>query len=107
MDKLVQYLKRLYIRNKYRRYGWSGNYNSWQEAEQQCVGYDADNILEKIKVATLKVKNGDAVYERDALLFDSIQYSWPLLANLLWIAGKKTSRLSVIDFGGSLGSSYF
>ena len=107
MDKLVQYVKRIYIRIKYFRYGWRGNYAQWKEAADQCNGYYANNILEKIKDATLKVKTGKAVYERDAMLFDKIAYSWPLLANLLWIAGKKDNRLSVIDFGGSLGSSYF
>ncbi len=103
----MQYIKRLYIRLKYYRYGWRGDYNSWKEAENKCSGYKSANILESIKNATLKVKNGEAVYERDAMLFDRIEYSWPLLANLLWIAGKNDNRLSIIDFGGSLGSSYF
>ncbi|MEO5684282.1 MAG: methyltransferase, TIGR04325 family [Chitinophagaceae bacterium] len=107
MDKLVQFLKRQYIKMKYYRYGWRGNYPSWSAAEKECQGYHAGNILEKVKAATLKVKYGEAVYERDAMLFDKIEYSWPLLANLLWIASRKAGSLSVIDFGGSLGSSYF
>jgi len=92
---------------KYYRYGWRGNYAGWKEAQAACSGYQAANILEKVKAATLKVKNGEAIYERDSLLFDKIEYSWPLLANLLWIAGIHGNHLSVIDFGGSLGSSYF
>lgn len=107
MDKLVQFIKRCYIRLKYHRYGWRGNYASWEQAKEKCNGYDAANILEKVKAATLQVKNGHAVYERDSMLFDTIEYSWPLLANLLWIAGKKNNQLAVLDFGGSLGSSYF
>ncbi len=107
MNKVVQYLKRLYIRIKYHRYGWRGNYSSWAVAAAAAGGYNASNILEKIKTATLKVKNGEAVYERDGLLSDKIEYSWPLLANLLWVAGKHNNQLSVIDFGGSLGTSYF
>jgi len=107
MDKLVQFLKRTYLRIKYFRYGWRGNFASWHEAADKCSGYNADNIIEKVKSATLKVKNGEAIYERDAMLFDQVEYSWPLLANLLWIAGKNDNRLSVLDFGGSLGSSYF
>lgn len=107
MDKLVQFLKRRYLQLKYSRYGWHGNYTSWQEAAARCNGYNENGILEKVLAATLKVKNGEAVYERDAMLFDHIEYSWPLLANLLWIAGKNDNHLSVIDFGGSLGSSYF
>lgn len=57
--------------------------------------------------ATLQVKEGKAVYERDGVLFDHIEYSWPLLANLMWRAARNKGHLHVIDFGGSLGSTYF
>jgi hypothetical protein len=30
---------------------WSGNYNNWQEAENQSSGYDKVSILEKIKTS--------------------------------------------------------
>lgn len=55
----------------------------------------------------MKVKTGQAVYERDSVLFDTIQYSWPLLAGLLRAASENQNHLNVLDFGGSLGSSYF
>lgn len=87
--------------------GWSGDYASWQEAQEHCRGYDAGNILQKVKDATLKVKEGKAVYERDSVIFDKIEYSYPLLAALLWAAARNEGKISVIDFGGSLGSSYF
>lgn len=89
------------------RYGFFGNYPSWQAAQNACTGYDHPAILEKVKNALLKVKNGEAVYERDSVVFDRTHYSWPVLASLLWIASKNDSRLDVLDFGGSLGSSYF
>jgi putative methyltransferase (TIGR04325 family) len=107
MDKAALFLKRLYIQMKYYRYGWRGNYASWKEALENCGGYNAANILEKVKAATLKVKSGEAVYERDSILYTKIEYSWPLLANLLWIAGMYDNHLAVIDFGGSMGTSYF
>ena len=107
MDKIVQYLKKNYLRIKYHRYGWSGNYVSWPSATDRCTGYNAAEILNKVNVATLKVKNGDAVYERDGMLFNEVEYSWPLLSNLLWIAGNQNNCLSVLDFGGSLGTTYF
>ncbi len=87
-------------------YGWSGNYKSWQDALKDSSGYDSMSIVEKVKEALLKVKKGEAVYERDSVLFDKIEYSWPLLAGLLWVASHD-GRLNVLDFGGSLGSSYF
>ncbi len=88
-------------------YGWVGNYKTWKEAEINCGGYNAAAILEKVKEATLKVKNGEAVYERDSVLFDEIQYSYPLLHALQSFSEESNHSLSVIDFGGSLGSSYF
>ena len=47
------------------------------------------------------------VYERDSVLFDTIRYSWPLLSDLLRAASEDQNHLSVLDFGGSLGSSYY
>jgi putative methyltransferase (TIGR04325 family) len=86
---------------------WSGNYASWVEARSQCTGYDSEGILEKCKNSLLKVKNGEAVYERDSVLFDEIQYSWGLLAGLQSAALENDGKLCVLDFGGSLGSTYY
>ncbi len=91
----------------FNRYGFSGNYATWEEAKKVSSGYDSALILDKVKEALLKVKNGEAVYERDSVVFDKVQYSWPLLAGLLWIATENGNRLNIIDFGGSLGSTYF
>ena len=87
--------------------GFFGDYPTWGEAMRASSGYDAAHILEKVKGALLKVKRGQAIYERDSVLFDRIEYSWPLLTGLLWVASLNENRLSVLDFGGSLGSSYF
>jgi putative methyltransferase (TIGR04325 family) len=84
-----------------------GNFQTWSEAVEATTGYDSDHILEKCKQALLKVRDGIAVYERDSVLFEKIQYSWPLTASLLRVAQEYNGRLSVLDFGGSLGSSYF
>jgi len=71
------------------------------------TGYDSPIVLEKTKAAVLKVKNGEAAYERDSVLFDEVEYAWPLLAGLMWVAAQTEGRLNVLDFGGSLGSTYF
>lgn len=89
------------------KYGWSGKYSSWEEAKSDSVGYDSDKILETVKNSLLKVKNGEAIYERDSVIFDEIQYSWPLLAGLMLSSSKFEGKLRVLDFGGSLGSSYY
>ena len=77
------------------------------EAKKHSDGYDNDIILKKCQDALLKVKNGEAAYERDSVLFDKIQYSYPVLAGLLHAAIANGGNLSVLDFGGSLGSSYY
>jgi putative methyltransferase (TIGR04325 family) len=89
------------------KYGWSGDYKNWQDAKELTDTYDDSVILDKVKQALLKVRSGEAVYERDSVLFDKIQYSWPLLSALLWITTQNKGSLRVADFGGSLGSSYF
>ncbi len=96
-----------FVRPRMRRHGWHGNFASWDEAKKASSGYDDIMILEKVSQAVLKVKRGEAAYERDSILFDSVDYSWPLVAGLLWIGSRSNNRLSVLDFGGSLGSSYF
>ena len=86
---------------------FEGNYSSWSDAARNASGYDTRQILENVLSATLKVKNGEAVFERDSVLFDEIQYSWPVTTGLMWAAAQNKGYLSVLDFGGSLGSSYF
>ena len=89
------------------QYGWHGDYPSWDEAKKHSTGYEDDKILQKVKDGLLKVKKGEAAYERDGVLFDKIEYSWPLLSGILLAASINKGQLSVLDFGGSLGSTYF
>jgi putative methyltransferase (TIGR04325 family) len=86
---------------------FEGVYSSWEEASAECSGYNAENILAKVLAATLKVKRGDSVFERDSVLFDEIEYDWPVIAGLMWVAAANGGKLNVLDFGGALGSSYF
>jgi putative methyltransferase (TIGR04325 family) len=86
---------------------FKGNYKTWEEAAAICSGYDDVSILEKVLDATIKVKSGQAVFERDSVVFGEIQYSWPVTAALMWVAAKNNGNLNVLDFGGALGSSYF
>jgi len=85
---------------------FTGNYPNWESACRNAKGYDDPSILEKAVAAALKVHRGEAPYERDTVVFDRVEYSFPLLAGLLYAASCEAGRLSVLDFGGSLGSSY-
>lgn len=94
-------------RNRSPLAGFSGDYRMWGDALAASSGYETGTILEKTRNALLRVKDGGAVFERDSVLFDEIEYSWPLLAGLLWVAARSGGELNVLDFGGSLGSTYF
>jgi putative methyltransferase (TIGR04325 family) len=89
------------------KYGWFGDYSSWEEAEKNCSGYDSDLIFNKIQKAVLSVQTGEAKFERDGTLFYKEEYNWQLVAALLMAASSNQGVLYVTDFGGSLGSSYF
>lgn len=89
------------------RYGWHGDYKTWKQASSLCTGYDSDVILEKVKQASLKVKNGEAAFERDSVIFHNNEFSFPVISTLLSIALRNEGKLNVLDFGGSLGSTYF
>ncbi len=95
------------IKNYSFKYGWKGNYRSFESAKKLCKGYDEDHILKRISMTTAKVKNGEAAYERDGVLYDDIKINSPVLNNLLRIAKENGNKLTVIDFGGSLGTSYY
>lgn len=88
-------------------YGWFGNYPSWELASSKCVGYDSDIIVEKCKNAALKVKNKEALFERDSVLFYEKEYSNVMLFGLLHSIAENNKNINVVDFGGSFGSSYF
>jgi putative methyltransferase (TIGR04325 family) len=83
---------------------FTGDFESRQAARANATGYEADEILSRVVNATRKVVSGEAVYERDSVLFDDIEYWWPLLASLLQTALQRNS-LPGIDCDGSLGST--
>lgn len=99
-------VKKIFKNKKKRKYGFFGDYNSFEEVEKKSSSYSKENILNITLDSTLKVKNKEAIFERDSFIFDKIQYSFPLLAALMKI-GITESKLNVLDFGGALGSHYF
>lgn len=111
LDLTPPAIARLALRLRDRRRGaapgLSGDYATWEEAKAASSGYGGEAILEKTRAALLRVRDDAAIHERDSVLFDAAQYSWPVLAGLLWAAARSGGRLNVLDFGGSLGSSFF
>jgi putative methyltransferase (TIGR04325 family) len=100
-------LTRLFSGRRKNRYGWFGDYTSWQKVLEQAGGYDSNVILERTTHSLLKVKDGEAAYERDSVVFDAKVYPYPLMAYLTLSRQLKRQPLNILDFGGSLGSTYY
>jgi putative methyltransferase (TIGR04325 family) len=86
---------------------YRGVYGTWSEAVAIAKGYDDAALLERVKQSALKVRQGEAAWEQDGVTFPGITYPFPLLACLERVGLANGGRLSVLDFGGSLGSTYF
>lgn len=87
--------------------GYSGRFDDWLEAKGQSAGYQDLEIAEKVGTAVKCVLSGAAVYERDSVTFDRREFSFPVATALLWAASKYGGAISVLDFGGGLGTSFF
>jgi len=92
-------------RGKGNRY--SGEFRHWKDAAANSKGYDADAILQRALQAALAVRRGEAAFERDSVPFAKPEFNWPVSAALFMSAARHKGELDVLDFGGSLGSTYF
>lgn len=80
----------------------------WSDlAGQADGGYSAEAVFEAVVTAAREVKAGRGAFERDGVVFDEIQYYWPVLTGILLAAANSHGQLHVVDFGGSLGTAYF
>lgn len=86
---------------------WVGDYSRWQDARRDSDGYDTDVILDKTLKATLRAKEDETVFERDSVLLERPEYPFFLLTSVLYVAALQDNSITVMDFGGALGSSYF
>lgn len=86
---------------------YGGDFETWDEASTLCgSGYSSEAIFEKVKNAALAVARGEAAYERDSFLFYDKAINYNLMMYLYQILLDEGS-LSICDWGGSLGSTYY
>ena len=85
---------------------YRGNFENWQLASQASEGYSSEAIIRKVVEATEQVLAGKGSFERDGVVFDAPLYPYELIAPVLAVALENKGRLSVLDFGGALGSTY-
>lgn len=86
-------------------YWWSGDYDSWSNAETECLGYSEHHIVEQVKDTLLITKDREDIYERDGCIINGEpEYAFELLH---WIKESSVNNeINLIDFGGSLGTTY-
>lgn len=85
---------------------YSGPYSSWAVATAAASGYADENIVGRVEAATRRVLIGEMQFEQDGLAFATPAPWSPVLGGILLGAALDAGRLSVLDFGGSLGSNY-
>ncbi|WP_156898704.1 methyltransferase, TIGR04325 family [Bradyrhizobium erythrophlei] len=94
-------------RIKHGNTGLVGAYPSWEEAKKHSCGYDEDQIVARIVNTTRAVVDSEEqLFDRDGVIFRAAMPPFPLLTFLLRSAIRSGDSLSVLDFGGALGSTY-
>lgn len=86
---------------------YRGEFADWSAARAAADGYDEASLLQRLTAAAQAVKAGEAAWEQDGVTWDHIPPNMPLFAALSRVALAQEGQLSVLDFGGALGTSYF
>lgn len=84
-----------------------GNFKNWDDASRFTSGYDDNIILKKVDNASFQVVSGHASFERDGIVFKKPEYPFYILFPMALAALRNNNQLSILDYGGSLGSSYW
>jgi putative methyltransferase (TIGR04325 family) len=85
------------------RTGLKGTYATWADACRESGGYGDAAILEKVDRVTWEALDSGKVCQ-DGVVTDAAPFPFPLAACLLRVVARKGSPITVIDFGGGLGS---
>jgi len=84
---IIEKILKIHAVNEY-----TGDYKSFKEARLHSSGYDQESVFEKVKQSRLKVLNNEAKYERDGVVFNKIQFFWPVIAGLLYVSSKNNNE---------------
>ncbi len=96
----LYYLKILFFK---KRLTLIGNFETYSEALQKSNGYDELEILTKVKNAIIRIIEEENIWERDGFIFPNPQ---PKLEIVKIIKNLPKKNLSIVDFGGGLGTLY-
>lgn len=101
----IEMVKGIFFSKK-SKYGFHGNYTCWEEVSKQVTGWETDIIFDKINQSTNQLEKKDDFFERDGEIISSTNQNFPLIYSLINSINIEKKELSIIDFGGSLGTHY-
>ena len=101
----IEIVKGIFFSKK-SKYGFHGNYTCWEEVSKQVTGWETDIIFDKINQSTNQLEKKDGFFERDGEIISSTNQNFPLIYSLINSINIEKKELSIIDFGGSLGTHY-
>jgi putative methyltransferase (TIGR04325 family) len=84
-----------------------GRFQHWSEALAAATSYESPEILARVQKATRAVLAGQAAFERDGVAFPTAEMHWFLCFCLADMKSQLGEDPRVLDFGGSLGSTFF
>lgn len=94
------------LKRLFRKRQFQGNFKTWSDAKNASKGYETDDILKRAIHCRDLVLSGKAKYEQDLRVYHTDPFKPESLSALLWIY-KEESKLNVLDFGGSFGTSFY
>jgi putative methyltransferase (TIGR04325 family) len=97
LNKISYYLGRVSLEKEYA---------TWEDAKKNSLGYDHYFLFKKLKKIYSNTKIGLKFFERDTIIFKKLPYNKTFL-NLISNINNKFKYINILDFGGSLGSSFF
>jgi putative methyltransferase (TIGR04325 family) len=104
---MIYFLEIILFLEKNYKIDFSGIYENWEDARNNSKGYDDQKILKRVKHTTSLLLSKKRAYERDGILLDKNEYPYQILLIILRAAIENKNKCKVIDFGGSLGSTYY
>ena len=104
---IPQGLRDLYNRWSGTAIRYQGRYPDWNSAVIAARGYGDERLIDFLTDSASSVQRGEAVWEQDGVTRTTIPPDFPQLACLAQVALRQGGSLSVLDFGGGLGSSYW
>lgn len=93
-----------------RLFGWQwfrGDFANWNDARAASAGYDDAAVLPRVVAAARQVRTHPGLWDRDGFVFSEPTLHEPLVNAVRQAAMAAGGPVTVVDFGGGLGSTWW